>query len=133
MRSLGPTLAVICTVVAVPASAQIVGGEETEGFEATVALLQDLGGGSATRFCSGTLIRPDVILTAAHCFAYTPDLVYFGSNPFEPGGFFVNGASSLAHPNWDGSVNGPRTPTSASSSSASRSPAYPRCRSGATT
>jgi hypothetical protein len=84
---------------------RIVGGAPTTEWPATVALLDDVGDGYAEFFCSGTLIRSDVVLTAAHCLeAATPDLVYFGTAPFdeEAGGHFVEVEDSLPHPGYTG-------------------------------
>ena len=85
--------------------AAIVGGEPTSEWPSTVALLEDLGSGYAEFFCSGTLIRSDVVLTAAHCLsAATPDLVYFGTAPFDEGagGTFVPVADVIGHPGYTG-------------------------------
>ena len=61
----------------------IIGGEETTGWPAVVAYL--FGGG--TGLCTGTVIGPSTVLTAAHCGAYAAegDEIFFGSSIYEAG------------------------------------------------
>jgi secreted trypsin-like serine protease len=48
-------------------SAPIIGGTETDGDPAVVALVARLPGQERTGLCTATLIAPRVLLTAAHC------------------------------------------------------------------
>jgi V8-like Glu-specific endopeptidase len=45
----------------------IVNGMETIRYEAVVAIYEVLGNGKVSFICSGTLITPTIVLTAAHC------------------------------------------------------------------
>lgn len=79
----------------------IVGGEETTGWPEVVAYL--VGGAEAgTALCTGTLIAPDAVLTAAHCalLGGPDDAVYIGSSVFEPG-TVVDVADAVAHDGYD--------------------------------
>lgn len=77
-------------------------GDDSRGFEAVGRL--NLG---QSGFCTGALIRPDVVLTAAHClFDDSGDLIDPGSIEFRPGwrnGFasaFRRAKRVLAHPDY---------------------------------
>lgn len=56
----------------------IVEGERTEGFDAVVAVAHQrlTCEDEPTVLCSGTLVAPDAVLSAAHCFPARPGLVY---------------------------------------------------------
>ncbi len=79
--------------------AGIVGGEETTEWPEVVALI--LAEGSI--LCTGSVIAPDVVLTAAHCgeMGVLGDLVFFGSSLFEEGAL-IEIASIEIHPDYDG-------------------------------
>ena len=96
-------------VPALDRDVQIVNGQTTTGDPAVVALT---AGGQS--FCTGTLIRPTVVLTAAHCLpphtasfgltSYSQIDVYFGSNVYGGGGQFVNVVGGWTHPGWNEDV-----------------------------
>ena len=81
----------------------IVGGEETDDYPAVGALVQDEGDGYIVFFCTATLIAPDLVLTAGHCFdGASPTWVFFGTNVFAGTGQFEDVDSWEIHPLWDG-------------------------------
>jgi hypothetical protein len=68
-------------VVAAPAGAVVGGTSDTANTYANVGVLQLNVDGEWFDFCSGTLVRDDVVLTAAHC---TDFLVEEGDDGFGP-------------------------------------------------
>ena len=72
-------------------------GEDDDGDPAVVALL--IGG---KVFCTGVLVTPNVVATAAHCVDPTPpDQVFFGTKPNQKkGGTFIAVSDSKVHPDF---------------------------------
>ena len=68
-------------LVAGPAGAVIGGTTDTANRYANVGVLQLNVDGEWVDFCSGTLVRADVVLTAAHC---TDFLIDVGPDGFGP-------------------------------------------------
>src|SRR5262249_44943487 len=72
-----------CSAADDPAAAQasergqareaIIGGALDESTAGVVGLALDLGKRGAAGHCSGTLIAPNLVLTARHCVAFTDD------------------------------------------------------------
>lgn len=109
-------LAVGCTPIAEPEpgarqqGSAIVGGEESPGDTAVVALVARRTrcmGEPLTLLCSGALVAPDVVLTAAHCLqVFGPEgayEVFLGTRLLpepEPGGRFVRVARAVVHPGY---------------------------------
>src|SRR5690606_5305440 len=74
------------------------------GDEAVVAILAD-GAGSAQQFCTGTLVAPRVVVTAAHCltpnvaFGVSAMAVFFGDR-LDAAGTTRRVTEVAAHPDW---------------------------------
>lgn len=75
------TATVIAILLVTPAGAVIGGTDDTANRFANVGVLQLQVEGDFFDFCSGTLVRADVVLTAAHC---TDFLVEEGADGFGP-------------------------------------------------
>lgn len=75
----------------------ITNGEDDNGDSAIVALMAH-----GKVFCTGVLISPTVVATAAHCVVPSaPDQVYFGANPQAKKGTFIDVSDTHAHPDFD--------------------------------
>ena len=80
---------------------RVVNGNVTSDWPATAALM-----GQGETFCTGTLIRENVVLTAAHCLEFgDPEAVYFGDQP-GVGGENVPVSFSIMHPSYAASDTG---------------------------
>jgi hypothetical protein len=89
----------------------LVGGALESGYPGVVALLADIDGvgSGAEVFCTGTLVSPRVVATAAHCLdeaSASPEITaFFGADAYGDGSRI--GVSRLAaHPSWTGELEG---------------------------
>lgn len=78
-------------------SQAIINGDIDEDDPAVVALLKN---GSV--FCSGVLVTPSIVVTAAHCVDPSPpDEVFFGTKPGTKSGTYIKVAHARAHDDFD--------------------------------
>jgi len=78
----------------------IVGGDETSGWPAVAAYMVNGGAGG---MCTATLVRPDVMLTAAHCVDESTmwDMVVFAPDIYDSNSNNTyDVAQAIAHPNY---------------------------------
>ena len=101
------TAALLCVPGCGPADPQmdrfslgIVGGDETSGWPAVGAYMVDGGNGG---MCTATLVRPDVMLTAAHCVDSSTmwDAVVFAESIYDANNHNTyDVADAIAHPTY---------------------------------
>lgn len=87
------------------ATAPVVGAELDTGDPGVVALVTSSG----RVFCTGTLVSPMTILTAAHCIAESqgdPAVAAFFGNDTEAPGVRIGVNGYQAHPGWTGDLSG---------------------------
>ncbi len=85
-------------------TAPLIGGTVNTTDLAVVALTR----GGSSSFCTGTLISPSVVLTAAHCIAMAGDdpsvVVFFGSDTASDG-IKIGVKRKQQHPGWTGDLS----------------------------
>ena len=75
----------------------ITNADDDTGDAAVVALLQN-----GKIYCSGVLITPSIVATAAHCITPTPpDQIYFGTKLGTKKGSFIGVSDTKIHPDFD--------------------------------
>ncbi|HEY1960191.1 MAG TPA: trypsin-like serine protease [Polyangiaceae bacterium] len=85
-----------CSAESTSSSSQSIIGGTTDSGDPSVVLL---GGGGV--WCTGTLIAPEVVLTAAHCISAKNNFVYFGPAYLgDAGGTTAGVARSYQHPDY---------------------------------
>ena len=102
LRTLAVVLAFTATASAGTANAPVVGGSTAPlgKWPDAVAVLGTKGS------CTGTLIAPDVVLTAGHCAEIEPSVVIANTNDYtSPDGTRIDVTSTTAYPNWQTSYD----------------------------
>ena len=105
----GVTAAVAFSIPAVPANAIVGGGLASPGEYPWMAAVY-LGNPNGGQFCGGTLVRPTVVITAAHCILGLPAPVISGvlvgrTTLNGTGGDMVPAAGYVIHPGWAPGAN----------------------------
>jgi len=102
LRPLAVVLALTATASAGSANAPVVGGSTAPlgKWPDAVAVLGSKGS------CTGTLIAPDVVLTAGHCAEIEPSVVIANTNDYTaPDGARIDIVSTTAYPDWQHSYD----------------------------
>lgn len=88
-------------------AAPVVGGEVTTGDPGVVALVTSTG----RVFCTGTLVSPQVVLSAAHCLEEAggdPAVAAFFGSDTQSVGIRIGVTMTRVHPGWTGQLSGGR-------------------------
>ena len=105
----GVTAALAIAVPTTPSNA-IVGGTNASAGEYPWMAAVYLGSPSSGQFCGGTLVRPTIVITAAHCILGVPAPVISGvlvgrTTLNGTGGDMVPAAGFVIHPAWNAGLN----------------------------
>ena len=111
-RFLSPVvgIAAALSIAITPTSSQaIVGGGNASAGEYPWMAAVYLGSPNGGQFCGGTLVRPTIVITAAHCILGAPapviSGVMIGSTTLNSGGELIPAAGFVIHPAWNAGLN----------------------------